>query len=713
MKRRGFIFTLDAIFALILVMVFVSSVVGMVSNLNVNSSFLKEQSKYSAQDVLNMLRTSPLRDIVPPKVIENWSSGSDPVLLPSLVNDYMSPLDIIATYWAVDPLYPSLDLKHKAEIILGYILNVTLSDYNYELLINNYTSPYLRKVDSNYSKAFDVSPATLELSGYKYNQTPRGYVARAYIVNIGSKENVYTIQGGYIVARTDDSNEAVVIRYIVPEGAVPSDAQIEDIEWFLEPAWVDSEYEVYLNGNLIWSGHVKTNYRLYDDDPNGGWDLIENFVPGGKNVFEVRVYKSGYDGGEDGAQYIRIKYRTSVPLTLEYPRRFYFEDVSANYNVTLWKYLFVPGYLSSLNIQVTVANVSQDDPITLSFLFNESIEVPPTSCTHNSTTNITVCVWEDNEIANALSTKNFTYTHLSSRYTTIVLKVGDGSKYYDPRIHVLGEQSYIDATYLTPILLTPYSVDITVSITNYTASTCGAPEDIPDSDSWCRDVTWSFNVPNAVIPLWVKFQFPWLYIINYGQPYQEILVDNELINSTSLYKHPPNPFIIALARVGYTRDTFDYQYARVSNAIANGTNNVTISLGEGYWLQPENGIGEFTYIIRGFAGYGDVFQYLLRSGCGGYNITYFWQGDSDPHYVTAGDSPYCDVTMNDLLSNRSKYAVDDAILRLFNNLGGSGTAEDPILIQLPDNVNIVFASMGNIPRLFEPITVTLRVWREG
>ena len=89
------------------------------------------------------------------------------------------------------------------------------------------------------------------------------------------------------------------------------------------------------------------------------------------------------------------------------------------------------------------------------------------------------------------------------------------------------------------------------------------------------------------------------------------------INSSSLYKHPRNPFIIALARVGYTMDTFDYQYARVSNAIANGTNNVTISLGEGYWLQPENGIGEFTYIIRGFAGYGDVFQYLLRSGCGG------------------------------------------------------------------------------------------------
>ena len=112
-------------------------------------------------------------------------------------------------------------------------------------------------------------------------------------------------------------------------------------------------------------------------------------------------------------------------------------------------------------------------------------------------------------------------------------------------------------------------------------------------------------------------------------------------------------------------------------------------------------------------GYGDVFPFLIRSGCGGYNITYYWIGDiNNPHTVTAGDPPYCDVTIENLTQGREIYAVDDAIIRLFNSFGGDGTQEKPILIELPSDVNIVFASMGNIPTLFEPITVTLRVWRE-
>jgi len=714
MKRRGFIFTLDALLSILLVMVFVSSVVLMVDNVNVYSSSLREQEKYVVQDALNMLRNSPLKDIVPPQVLENWSAGSDPILLPELVNVYMSPLDIVATYWAVDPLYPTLDLKHKAEIILGYILNISLEGYNYELLINNYTSSYLRKVGANYSQAFDVSPATLELSGYQYNQTPRGYVARAYINDVGSKENVYTIRGSYIEARGENSTDAVIIKYIVPENAIPSDAVIDEIEWFLEPAWVNSEYEVYLNGNLIWSGHVENNYKLYDNDPNGGLLLIENFLPGDRNVFEVKVYNTNYYSGrylagEDGAQYIKIQYHTSVPLTFEYPKRFYFEDASAAYNFTLWKYLFVPGELSSLRVQVAVGNVTQNDLISLSFLFDQEVPIVPSiaPCSYNSSTNITTCVWENTEILNALNSANYTYDQLSSRYTTLVLRIGNGSSQYNPRIHLIGEQSFIEAEYTIPLLLTPYSIDVTKPITEYSASSC-----LSTNPSWCREVTWNFNAPQGVVPLWVKLQSPWLYDVGYD-PDQEIIVDNELINATHLYYHPPNPFIRALARIGYTKDTFDYNYNPLLNAIANGQNNVTVRLGYGYWLQPANGNGELTYIIRGYVGYGDVFPFLIKSGCGGYNITYYWIGDiNNPHTVTAGDPPYCDVTIENLTQGREIYAVDDAIIRLFNSFGGDGTQEKPILIELPSDVNIVFASMGNIPTLFEPITVTLRVWRE-
>jgi len=699
MKRRGFIFTLDALLSLVLVMVFVSSIVIIAEDTNIYSTYLREQSKYIAEDTLTILRTVSLRDVVPSEVLKEWKEGSDPLLISPLVNEDMSPLDITATYWSVDPLYPSLDLRHKAEVILGYILNITLEDYNYELLINNYTSPYLRKIGSNSSKAPDVSPATLVLSGYAYNQTPRGYMARAYLTKLGSKENMYTVRGGYIYARTDSSDDAVVIKYIIPADAIPKDAEIEEIEWFLEPAWVGSNYDVYLNGNLIWSSYVNYNARLDDTNPSGGLQLIENFVPGQQNVFEVRVYKSRYDGGEDGAQYIKIKYRTSVPSTLRFPRRFYFEDVTARYGITAWKYLFMPGILHSLNIQIAVGNVSETTPVSLSFMFDTEVNILPTGCTYESSTHIKTCYWDNSTISTSLNFAGYNYSQISSRYTTIIVRAGGENIYYNPRIHLIGNESFVDAQYNTGLLLTPYTIDIT------------EPISLPNSD-WTRNININFNVPPGVMPLWVRFQFPWLYYTG-TNPSQVITVDNDLISPTDIYRHPPNPFIYALARVGYMANTFDYQYNPLPHAIANGDNTLSISLGYEYYLQPKNGDGELTYIIQAYAGYGEVFPKLVRPGCTGYNITYYWSGDSNPHYVIVGEPPYCDITANDLLTNRTTYAVDDAIIRLFNNLGGNGTQTDPILIELPANVNIDFAPMGNIPSLFEPITITLRVWRDN
>jgi hypothetical protein len=648
-----------------------------------------------------LLRTVPLDQLVPENVIEKWES--DGTLDTSLVDPNMNPMDVVSTYWATAPIYPEKNLKHKAEVILGYILNQTLVGYNYEMLINNYTSPYLRKVGSNYSKALEVSPATLVMSGYAYNQTPRGYMARAYLTKIGSKENTYIVRGGYVYASTPNSNYPVTVRYIVPADAIPTDANIENIDWFLEPAWVTSHYDVYLNGHHIWSGWVDNNLMV-SNQPGVEDALKTYFVPGQRNVFEVRVYKGGYDGGEDGAQYIKIQYTTSVPSTLRFPRRFYFEDVSASYGITAWKYFFVPGDLHFLGIQVAAGNVSQDDPISLGFLFDSLIPVDPTYCTYNATTMIKVCYWDNSTIASTLAAHGYNYQQISSRYTTVIATVGDTNEYYSPEIHLIGDQSFVEAGYSVPIVLSQYTVDITEPIT------------LPNQ-GFTRSFSVSFNIPPGVIPLWVTFQFPWLYYTG-TNPYQRITIDNDVIPPTYIHDYEsdgsgPSPFIYALARIGYTKDTYDAQYQPLTDALAEGTNTLTVSLGNGYQLEPRNGNGELTYAIQAYAGYGKVFPKYIQEGCGGYNITYYWSGDSDPHYILAGSDPYCNVTTDDLLQSRNTYAVDDAIIRLFNNLGGNGTSTSPILIELPRNVNIDFTSMGNIPGLFQPIPITLRVWREN
>ena len=142
MKRRGFVFTLDALISLILVMLFISAVVTLQLGSDPYSSQLQEQNQYTASDVLTILRTVPLVSLLPPANISKWRQDNT---LMGIVDPKMPTLEIVATYWALDPFYPE-NLTAKAEIILSYVLEQLLrGDYYYELIINNYTSPYLRR----------------------------------------------------------------------------------------------------------------------------------------------------------------------------------------------------------------------------------------------------------------------------------------------------------------------------------------------------------------------------------------------------------------------------------------------------------------------------------------------------------------------------------------------------------------------------------------
>lgn len=115
MRRRGFLFTLDALLALLLVAMFVTSIAAITEG-NVHSTYMRSQSKYTAEDVLMMLRTVPLNQIVSGDVIKDWVDNE--TLDPLLVSPEMSPLDIVATYWATEPIFPEKHLKDKAVYIM-------------------------------------------------------------------------------------------------------------------------------------------------------------------------------------------------------------------------------------------------------------------------------------------------------------------------------------------------------------------------------------------------------------------------------------------------------------------------------------------------------------------------------------------------------------------------------------------------------------------
>ncbi|HHC18880.1 MAG TPA: TPM domain-containing protein [Euryarchaeota archaeon] len=707
MRRRGFIFTLDALLSLVLVMVFVSAVVMVAENSKIYSTSLREQSKYIADDTLTTLRNVPIKDLVPPEVLEEWKQGSDPLLVSSLVNEDMSPLDITATYWAVDPLYPSLDLRHKAEVILGYILNITLRDYNYELLINNYTGSYLRKGNyTDFSLAFDVSPATLTLSGYKYNQTPRGYMARAYLTKATvTREELY---GWFrVLAGADDGNNVLNITRII---TLPEDADLISADGKFVPRYdTDWPYKgdrvrLYINGE-----EVEDEYGQINKDD------LKDYLKAGDNIISLIFSEGGYDEiGSASGTTLYVEYISNT-LEVEDPGLVKVYEVTSERTGIMYLFeMFVPGNMTSINMKFRVRNVGK---IRLYYGFggNLTLLLPPKT---GNTNGEAIVEFTDSEIRTALNNLGITYENLSRMIFDFV--VGFDAYYYNEEWLYEGQDynftaergrriygysdSYIKIDYISKTLITQYSIPLSVYF--------------PYGDSRVtyngRGLQVHYDLPTNASPWYADF---WVGYLFSGSTTQELWENNQ-----QFYSGPLGRYAI---RVAYTR-LYDWMM------VPGQQNTFEIRMsGGGSYVRDGETRGIIRYFIEGYAGYGDVFKNLLQGypTYRGYNLTYYYNGSSGviEREILVGDPPYKTLNITDLNPSLSNgYAVDDAILRLFEKLNYAndtnpgkwreapydGSSLNPIDVDLPEGVKIVFADMGNVPTLFEPITVTLRVWRE-
>jgi hypothetical protein len=278
MKRRGFVFTLDALISLLLVMVFVSALVTVNNNINVYSTYMREHSKYDAQDILNMWRSVSLRNLVPPEKIEEWKS--DGTLDEVFVTPDMPPLEVVATYWAINSTFQvSPSYQERAEKILNYLLTEIVNrqlGYKYQLIINNYTSPFLT-FDYSYENASDVSTATAMVSGFKFNQTPRGYVAKAYLT-----------KGTFV------RQELIGIQRVLAGGTKQSNAYSLSLSQFnfyyqayYSSGWDFNENDIQ-SGQFIVQGSYDSSSVNINDDLGNNW--VDYDFYSGYYVYMLQIY---------------------------------------------------------------------------------------------------------------------------------------------------------------------------------------------------------------------------------------------------------------------------------------------------------------------------------------------------------------------------------------------------------------------------------------
>ena len=708
MKRRGFIFTLDALLSLILVMVFVSGVVAIIDNTNVYSTSLREGSKYKAEDVLTTLRNVPLKELVSPEILENWSREG--IIESPLVNEDMSPLDIVATYWATRELFPEKNLTHKAELILGYLLNKTLEGYYYELLINNYTSSYLRKVGSNYPQAFEVSPATLILSGYKYNQTPRGYMARAYLTKATvTREDLIGIHRALAAACSYyHYNTFTLMTNITLPRDVDPDSIVADGRFVKRTT---QDMRVYLNNNFVTS----SSDTLVD---------ISDYLNPGDNNLKI-IYDSGscgYELGVGSGTTLHLKYSTSS-LAIEDPGLVKLYTLDSKYTgMVYFNTLFAPGEITDINIHLKTEGV---DKIKLYYSFGaNTTELLEKDVNENGVDEVDIT---GAEILNALQTKlGINYANLSKTSFTFILaldsRLPEGELLFEYGGYDYGSErhrklygypdSWIKIDYIPRTLITQYSIPLSIYV-DYDDVDYSSCRWILD-DYRCSQMEVSYTLPPYADPwysdLWVG--------INFRRDASGTMRFSE--NGYTIYTGSIDKYLF---RIAYTR-------LNETMMVPGSPNTFTAqSYTPDYGFREGKTRGIIKYFIQGYAGYGDVFPKLLQGypTSKGYNLTYYYNDGSTTYLrsILVGDEPYKTIIIDDL--DPSKYAVDDAILRLFDKLNYAndtnpgewreapydGSYENPIDVDLPSGVRISFIDMGSIPGLFEPITITLRVWREG
>lgn len=696
MRRRGFLFTLDALLALLLVAMFLTSIEAITEG-NVHSTYMRSQSKYTADDVLMMLRTVPLNQIVPGDVIKDWVDNG--TLDPILVTPEMSPLDIVATYWATEPIFPEKHLKDKAVYIMRYILDVALKGYHYELIINNYTVPYLGRKGANYSSAFDVSSATLLLSGYKYNQTPRGYMARAYLTKANiEREDLY---GWFrVLAGADYGNYGPVNRLNITRViSLPPDAN---------PISADGKFvsrqgeyvEVYINGERVGGSYGQLNLNN-----------LENYLKGGENVVSL-IYSNaqGDEIGSASGTTLYVNYRSSS-LSVEDPGTVKIYNVTSERTGIMYLLeTFVPGNITSINMRFRVHNVG-----TVRLYYGLGGNLNLLSTKSGNPNGDAVVEFTDSEIKAALNAIGVTYDELSKMVFDFVVGFDayyeNGDWYYEGddnyndnanrerRIYGYPD-SYVRINYVPRILTTQYSIPLSVYF----------PYGDPRVTYNGNGLQVRYNLP--------KYANPWYADFWVGYRFYDYTTYQELWeNGQRFYRGPLGRYAI---RVAYTKL---YDWMMVTGQI----NNFDIRMTDGNSrVRDGETRGIIKYFIDGYVGYGSIFPFLLQGypEYKGYNLTYYYSGDTGPRTILIGEYPYKTISVDQL--DPTRYAVDDAILRLFNRLNYEddqnpdawsnppydGSQANPIDVDLQRSINIDFASMGNIPGLFEPIEITLRIWRE-
>ncbi len=473
-----------------------------------------------------------------------------------------------------------------------------------------YGEDLLASVNSSpYETATDIEVERQIISGIEKGKSSKGFVSKAWLRKVSKKKNILFIKGdlmcggwkSYSWGDYCGTSEATAVYNV----NFPTNATIKNAFWLIEGAWTPQFSRAYVNGVEVYSGSVD-HYTNVD---------ITSFLHPGNNT--ATLY--GAIGVEDGASHIIVEYETPDMQTYHSQTKFYLNKLTATSVLHQEKSIILPSDISLIN-----ATINTTSDVTLSFRKGiKSFEIGKKSPVNN------IVTFSDAEIKNALNSNGISYSDLNSEYFFLTLDIGKDTP--GQVITLEGESFfYINSSKI----IMPYgTIDITQEIPLTNSSNHVV-------HTFYRNLEWQFHLPISSTPILADWQFGWF--IELGVSEQKVTA-----NGIVLYDSPPDAFIPAFSRFGYSP-------SRAQGVFQEGQNNFTLDFGNTYSVSNESSYGHLIYFIKSYVNYGDA----KEKAQGGTRVLEFEDGSVQTFRV----GNFSDVWDPDV------DAVDDAVERLFSQL---------------------------------------------
>lgn len=213
---------------------------------------------------------------------------------------------------------------------------------------------------------------------------------------------------------------------------------------------------------------------------------------------------------------------------------------------------------------------------------------------------------------------------------------------------------------------------------------------------------------------------PWYHELVLGIAYSpnQVSEDDTIVARENSYTFFTSPIDLYLNFFGYGPVNPDVMM------VPGQTNTLEIrAISNSYHFKPRNSISTVHYLFYGYAPYGDVFPKLSQNDACYYNLEYYYKlgkkVESDTLIVKVCDDTSRVLSLSADGLKPDEYALDDALVRLFERLGAlpleagqgiPGSESNPILIKL-NNARIVGVGVSDIPSTLEQVKIIVRLWR--